>query len=357
MTLKLFACRAVAMVVAAGMFIRVFAGCEGKPPREVVLYSSADSDVLAKVVSAYEASGGAKVLVVGDTEATKTTGLVQRLLIEEDAPRADVWWSSEALGTFTLKKRGLLRPMDSAVVRAAIGDRDAALIGPDGAWVGFAARARVIAFNTKVTGASPKSLGDLAQERFRGRIGMARPQFGTTRTHVAALVGAFGEEAATDILEALKANGLRLYDGNSSVVRAIAEGEIDAGLTDTDDVWAAKENGWPVEMNFEASSEPAVAGSSGWRTSGPLVIPNTVALIKGGPHPEEADRLAAFLLSPEVERLLASSRSRNTPTLPAVASEYPELLVPGPWAVSTSEIVQASEAAAALIERLFPLGG
>ncbi len=326
---------------------------------EVVLYSSADSDVLAEVVAAYERSGTSRVLVVTDTEATKTTGLAQRLLIERDAPKADVWWSSEALGTQTLAGRGVFREMDSTGLRAAIGERAGTLVSAERLWVGFAARARVIAFNTKAMTAeeTPREISDLALPRFKNRIGMARPQFGTTRTHIAALVAAVGERGASELLESLKANGLRLYDGNSSVVRAIAEGEIDAGLTDSDDVWAAKENGWPVEMNFERDSAAKEGETAApWRSRGTLVIPNTVALVKGGPNPEEAGRLAAFLLSPDVERILAASRSRNTPTLPAVLAEYPDLAFPEVWAIRPSEILEASDSAGALAERLFPIG-
>jgi len=46
---------------------------------------------------------------------------------------------------------------------------------------------------------------------------------------------------------------------------------------------------------------------------GTLLIPNTVALIKNCPHPEEGKRLIDFLLSKEVESLLAFSESANMP--------------------------------------------
>ena len=48
------------------------------------------------------------------------------------------------------------------------------------------------------------------------------------------------------------------------------------------------------------------AGSIMW-------IPSTVALIRGGPNPDQARRLIDFLLSAEVERALAESDSRNVP--------------------------------------------
>jgi iron(III) transport system substrate-binding protein len=46
---------------------------------------------------------------------------------------------------------------------------------------------------------------------------------------------------------------------------------------------------------------------------GTLLIPNTVALIRGGPNPEEAKRLIDYLLSREVEQRLAFSDSMQIP--------------------------------------------
>ncbi|QKK07176.1 MAG: hypothetical protein HND58_02715 [Planctomycetota bacterium] len=108
----------------------------------MVLYSSVDDFVLRDVVSAFEAESGVKVRLLGDTEATKTTGLLERLIAERDEPRADVWWSSEPFGTIRLAGMGLLAP--AGITPPEI--TDAALRGrldaADGSWFGFALRAR-----------------------------------------------------------------------------------------------------------------------------------------------------------------------------------------------------------------------
>ena len=73
--------------------------------------------------------------------------------------------------------------------------------------------------------------------------------------------------------------------------------------TDTDDVWVAQQRGARLE-----SIQPRLAGDAGvvW-------IPCSVGVVRGGPHPEAARRLADFLVSAEVERALAESDSRNVP--------------------------------------------
>lgn len=313
----------------------------------VVLYSSMDEGVIRPIIDLYEKRRGVKVLLVGDTEATKTTGLVQRLIAERGKPTADVWWSSEALGTAKLSNLGILAPYASK-----INDKDfdkgwpQNLRGIDGDWYGYAARPRVFVYHsTRVAaGDVPRTLVDLTRERFRGKVGMAAPEFGTTRGHMAALRSLVGEEHVEAWLAVLRANGLRIYDGNATVVRAINLGEIDVGLTDHDDVLAGQQNGWPVAAAYEAEGltptdedkarfGPLAAGT------GALMTPCTVGLVKGARHLQGACDLIDFLLSSEVERLLAKSGSGNVPIRAAVAAEFPQYRVPQPTFVDWESVI------------------
>jgi iron(III) transport system substrate-binding protein len=86
-----------------------FAGCKGKEStREVVVYTSLDKVFSQPVLEAFEKQTGIKVLPVYDSEATKTTGLVNRLIAEKDSPQADVFWNSETGRTIVLKRKGVL---------------------------------------------------------------------------------------------------------------------------------------------------------------------------------------------------------------------------------------------------------
>lgn len=295
--------------------------------RRVLLYSSVDQYLLGQVLGIFRDQHGIDVAVVGDTEATKTTGLAQRLLQEKGRPRADVWWSSEPFHTIRLADQGIFEAYRSSAEDDFPDGWPAHYRAGDGTWYGFALRARVIAYNTRRVDleTAPRRLADLVGSDWSGTLGMAHPEFGTTAGHMAFLADAWGLDALLDWLRRLRRRGLRLYSGNSSVVRAVAQGEVDAGLTDTDDVHVAKTNGWPVEMVFEAMDDP---GTSPWPSRGPLVIPNTVALVRGGPDPEGGRRLIDFLLSGYGEQLLAQSESRNTPVHPDVAAAHPGLIPP-----------------------------
>ncbi len=331
------------------MFVAI-SSCERNAPkdapREVVLYYSADEPIAQPIIAAFEEETGIRVLARGDTEATKNTGLVQKLRIERASPRADVFWSSEVFQTIRLAQENILAPIES---QASLTSRPAAFRGEDNFWVGFAQRARVLVYNTKrVTPEdAPRNLTDLTDPRWRGRIVIARPQFGTTRGHIAALVAIWGEDAAHEWLNALQENNVRLLDGNSAVVRSVAYGEADIGLTDTDDVWAGQRNDWPIDLVYIRHDRDELR-------AGALMIPNAVSRIAGGPNPDAAEELVAFLTSARVERMLAQSDSRNIPIREELKREFPDLAIPDPIQSLTFErVAEADNAAIALCAKVF----
>lgn len=343
---RLFTRRDASRLMAAAAIASVLPGCQqpAGAGERVVLYSSVDSWLLGELVDACRAETGLDVVAVGDTEATKTTGLVTRLIAERDRPRADVWWSSEPFGTIRLAEEGVLAPMPVGFdpVPEAWPDN---LIDPQRRWVGHALRSRVIAYSTDRVGesAAPRTLREAVDPAWAGRVGIARPHFGTTRGHLGALHAAWGGEGLTAWVNAARERDIRVYDGNATVVRKIAEGEIDAGLTDTDDVHAAVAQGLPVGMVFEAIDD-----TQPFPSAGPMRIPCTAGLVAGGPNPDAGKRLLAWLLGGEAERRLASSDSRNAPVHPAVVPEFPDLAAPPSRTPPLGEVAASIEPALAI---------
>lgn len=292
----------------------------------VVLYSSIDSAILREVVRAFEADTGISVLLQDDTEATKTTGLVVRLQSERDEPRADVWWSSEPFGTERLADDGILTPYTSDAAKTYAGGAwPAGARDPQGRWYGLAMRSRVLVYSPSRVESPPTTLRELAGETWRGRVGIARPAFGTTRGHMAWLAQQWGEDEMAAWGEAMRANGLRLYDGNATVVRKVAEGEIDVALTDTDDVLVGFRNDWDVAMAFEIVEDATSAGADRWTSPGPMAIATTVGLVTGGPNPEAGQQLIDWLLTGNAERLLAEAENGHRPVIEqaAAAPDWP----------------------------------
>jgi iron(III) transport system substrate-binding protein len=305
---------AIGPVVAwAGLIV----GC-GRPAPEtgiVVVYTALDKIYSEPLLDDFERATGIEVLAVYDSEAAKTTGLVARIRAERARPRCDVFWNNEVIQTIAMKNESLLEPYASANA-VTIPDRykDAQAY-----WTGFAARVRVMAVNTERLSAEsaglpvtlPIHIVTIGQRHWASRAGMAYPFFGTTLTHAAVLYERMGTEEAHKLFVAARDGGLKMFDGNGGVARAVADGELTIGLTDSDDVHLLNEQGHKVAFF------PVLHGPAG-QTDGALLIPNTVALVNGPPHPEEARKLVDYLLSPEVERRLAASPSAQIPLHPGV---------------------------------------
>jgi iron(III) transport system substrate-binding protein len=273
--------------------------------REVTIYVSTDRPFAEPVLQAYQKKTGVKVNAVYDTEETKSTGLANRLIAEKARPQADIFWSNEPVRTLVLKRNNVLTPYKSPAAEPI----PAAFKDPEGYWTGFSARLRVIGFNTKLVNAAevPKSVFDLADPKWKNQVAIADPRFGTTSFHVAAIYTVAGETKADEFFRDLKANGVKIVDGNSVVRDMIARGEVKVGLTDTDDANVAIQDKQPFGMVFPDREGIGV----------PL-MPNMVSLIAGAPHPEEGKKLIDFLLSAESERLLASSDAVQIPLQPGV---------------------------------------
>ena len=289
---------AIPCLVAA--FSAVAPSCSGPPGPEVVVYVSLDELYSRPILDAFERDTGIHVRAQFDTEAAKTIGLVNRLVAEKDRPRADVFWNNEAAQSVRLRQEDIIEPYvspNAATIPAQYKD-------PDGYWTGFAARARVIIYNTDLVGEPPRSIRDFAKPEWKGRVAMANPLFGTTATHAAALFALWGEEEAEAFFSALKTNEVAVLPGNATVRDLVARGEFAAGLTDTDDANGAVEDGFPVKW-FVCDTDPGGTGA--------LIVPNTLMLVKGGPNPDAGRALIDYLLRPEVEELLARSRSIQIP--------------------------------------------
>jgi hypothetical protein len=97
-----------ALGVGALGFVPALAGCErkGGAPR-VVVYVSVDDVLAREVLAACTAATGIEIDAVFDTEASKTTGLENRLRSEVDRPRADLFWSSEGFSAVRLASAGV----------------------------------------------------------------------------------------------------------------------------------------------------------------------------------------------------------------------------------------------------------
>ncbi len=302
----------VSLVLALAV---VLCGC-GKGP-DLTVYCSLDQEFAEGLMKRFEQESGLSVRVEYDTEANKNVGLASRIREETNRPRCDVFWSNEFAQMVSLANDGFLASYDSpSAAEIPAGFRD-----PERRWTGFAARARVFIVNTELARPSEiRSMWDLFDPRWNGKVAMARPLAGTTPTHFAALYPVLGEAEARRYVETaarLGAEGkLEIATGNAHVMRLVREGQCAFGWTDTDDYNVAREGGYPVAVVYPDQE-----------TVGTLLIPNTIGILAQAPKPENARRFVDWALRPEIEAELAASRSAQIPVRAGVTR--PEHVVDG----------------------------
>jgi iron(III) transport system substrate-binding protein len=273
------------------------------PHNDLVVYCSLDQEFAEPLIQQYAKSTGLEVHVEFDVEANKTVGLVQRLREESKNPRCDVFWNNEFAHTVQMGRDGLLEAYASPSAK----DIPASFKEASGKWSGFAARARIFIVNTDLC--DPKeitSMWDLVDPKWAGKAAMALPLNGTTLTHMACLYDVLGEAKAEEYVQKVSALGksgaLNLANGNSTIARVVGDGKFAFGWTDTDDFAVALERGAHVVAVY-----PDANGV------GTLLIPNTICMVKGAPHPEAARKFVDWALSDATEKALAYSRSVQIP--------------------------------------------
>jgi len=323
---------AASLLALGGLF-----GCAEDDDR-VVVYCSVDETFGRMVLQRFEAQTGIAVRAVFDSEAGKTTGLVKRIRIEADDPAADVLLSGEVFHTILLARAGSLEAYEPPPAH----DIPARFKDPKHRWTGIGLRGRVLAFDAGRVGADqlPRGWEELAEPRYASRLAFANPLFGTTWGHVAAMFALWGEQRGRAFLTGLRDAGGRMVDGNSAAVRAVLAGQADYAMTDTDDVRLARAAHPSLDQRYLDLGD-----------GGTLLVPSSVAIIRNCPHPETARRLADFLVSAEVERLLAGSASGNIPVRASLRDEL-KMELPPSTGVSYDAVADAMAPAAAAVREI-----
>ena len=320
----------------AALLVFSFVGCSKKETQSVTIYVSEDQVFSEPILKAFEKETGIKVNALYDTEESKGTGVMNRLIAEKSHPQADLYWANEPIRAEVLKAKGILEPYLSPHAKT-IASR---YKDPKGYWSGFSARLRlfVVKKDAKVT---PKSIFDYLDPRFKNKAVIANPLFGSTATHIAALFTLLGDAKATAFLDGLKQNGVAISTSNGESADLVAQGRYNFALVDSDDAVSRIKKGAPIKIVYPDQDKNGM---------GVLVIPNAVMLIKNAPHPQAAKKLMDYLLSPKTEAALAKAECAQIPLHPGV--EQPAMLKP----VQTLKVmdIKYDEVARTLI-RITPL--
>lgn len=251
------------LTVLAGLLCLVISACTSNENDTVTVYTSQDQVYAEPILAEFTRETGIQTRVLYDSESVKTVGLANRLLAERGNPQCDVFWNNEEFRTRQLAAENVFRLTNG--------------------WKSFGFRTRRIVINTNQISIAeaPRTLRELTNSVWRGKVALSYPLFGTTGTHFLALRDAWGETEWEQWCRDLQANRPFVVDGNSIVVKLVGQGEAWVGLTDSDDIAAGHREGYPI------ASIPLRSES--------LAIPNTVAVVRGAPHARNAQILYDYL--------------------------------------------------------------
>jgi iron(III) transport system substrate-binding protein len=278
----------------------------------VVIYVSEDQVFSEPILKDFEDETGIKVKAVYDTEESKSTGAMNRLIAEKSNPQADVYWANEPIRAEILKKKGISASyvsLNAKTIPAIFKD-------PDGYWSGFSARARVFIVNKNIKNI-PDTVLAYIDPQWKGKSVIANPLFGTTTSEIAALFTVWGNEKGKKFMADLKNNEVAISTSNGESADFVVAGKYEFSLVDSDDAVNRIRQGKQVTMVYPDQGENDI---------GCFIVPNTVILIKGAPHPKEASKLIDYLLSESTEKKLAFADCAQIPIHPGV--EIPPELKP-----------------------------
>jgi iron(III) transport system substrate-binding protein len=278
---------------------------------DFTLYSGRNETLVGPLIDEYAEETGITV----DTRYGGTGELAATILEEGEDTPASLFFSQDAGALGLLADEGRFAALPSELLeRVEERFRD-----PEGRWVGVSGRARVLAYNTDTLAEDdlPTSVRELTDPSWAGRVGWA-PENASFQAFITAFRLIDGEDAVRSWLEAMIANGtVNFGDSNISIVQAIGNGEIDAGLVNHYYVYAVgreEGEGFPVANHFFAAGDP-----------GSLINVAGIGLIEGAEEADAALAFADYLLSDEAQAYFAT-QTFEYPLIEGVAA--PEGLVP-----------------------------
>ena len=247
---------------------------------ELMVYTSIYPDIIDNMCKPSLAKAFPEMKVnwfQGGTEkvVTKITGEIKAKKIG-----ADVLMVADPSYYLKLEDQKLLLPYKSKEEKNLINDKAA-----DGAWYAVRVCNMIIAYNGDKLKAedAPKNWTDLTDPKWKGKIAMPNPMLSGT-AYVA--VGALADKYGWEFFDKLKANGLRVEEGNSAIQNKLLTGEYAAAMILEENILKlANTKKEPLKVIYPKD--------------GVVQVPSPIAIFNTTKNPEGAKALVDWWLSKE----------------------------------------------------------
>lgn len=254
---------------------------------ELMVYTSIYPDIIDKLCKPNVAKAFPELKVTwfqGGTEKVKTKIAGE---IKANKIGADVLMVADPSYYLALKKQNLLMNYKSKELEKVVLESD-----KDGAWLPVRVNNMIIAYNKDKIAKEdiPTSWEDLTLPKYKGKIAMPNPMLSGT-AYVA--VGALSDKLGWDYFKKLKANGLRIEEGNSAIQNKLLTGEYMAAVI-------LEENILKLQ---ETKKEPLAVC---YPKEGCIIINSPIGIFKNTKNPEAAKAMVDWWLPPEGQKAVTA---------------------------------------------------
>jgi iron(III) transport system substrate-binding protein len=216
-----------AAALIAAITATTLSGCakESTPAtgeQSITVYSGRAEDLISPLLKQFTTETGIGI----EVRYSDSASLAAQILEEGDNVQADVFFSQDAGALGAVSEAGAFKKLNTDITSLV----DAKYRSENDTWVGVSGRSRVLLYNPNKLSESelPKSIFDLADSRWIGKIGIA-PTNASFQSSITAMRVLSGEAATSAWLSAMKKNAV-LFEKNGQILEAIEDGQIEAGL-------------------------------------------------------------------------------------------------------------------------------
>lgn len=263
---------------------------------DVNLYSSRHYETDAELYKVFTKETGIQVNVI----QAGGSDLIQRLQREGRNSPADVFLTEDAGVIGRAELAGLLQPVKSAVLEAAI---PANLREPDGYWFGFTQRARVIMYHKdRVKPADLSTYEDIATPKWKGKLLIRSSNNAYNQSLVASIMHVDGAEKAEAWAKGIVANMARPpQGGDRDQIIALLAGEGDIAVSNT------YYFGHLITGSAPGTYDKIGVFFPNQNDRGTHVNVSGGGVTKYAPHKDNAVKFLEFLSSPEAQKIFAGA--------------------------------------------------
>ena len=254
---------------------------------ELVVYTERKEPLVKPIFEQYTRETGTEIRILSDGAPV----LIERLAAEGANTRADLFMSVDAGSLWQAAERGLLAPLSSPALEAAV---PANLRDPQGRWFALSQRARTIIYSTeRVKPAELSTYEDLADPKWKGRLCLRSAKKVYNQSLVATMIERLGAAETERVVSGWVANlAAPPFADDTLLANAIAAGQCDVGIINTYYLGRLQHDtpGFPVQV-FWANQD---AGGTHVNVSG-------AGVVAASPRRAEAQRFLEWLASEDVQ--------------------------------------------------------